>query len=108
MPRLIIRPAVIPAFPQKVHFLPSILTDVAHPDFSRCRVNAETPWMPKADGIEFAAQGRLIDRCAVEVGNAQERIVRRNAVKGMTAAIGGNAGVRRRFDAPRLFVHVKS
>src|SRR5262249_49576692 len=87
---------------------PPILTDIANPNIARCRINAESPRMAESDGIKFAAERGLIDRHAVEVGDSEKRIVWRDAVKCVAAAVGRDSRVRSRFDAARLFIDVEA
>ena len=102
----IVRPAVIAAFAEDFDFLPLVLADIAYPNLATRGIDGKPPGMAKTYGIKFATQRVRVDRCAIQAGHIKEGIVRRQAVKGVAAGIGGDTSVSGWFEAARAFVDI--
>src|SRR6185436_17632491 len=103
----IIRPAVVAALAQNIHFLPAVLADVSNPDLASDAIDAEAPGMAKANGEKLAAQGGLIDRGTVKIGHAKERIVGWDTIERVAAAISWDSGMGGGFDAAGSLIHIE-
>ena len=106
MRRFVVRPAVVSSFAKNIHLFPPVLPDIPHPDFPCFGIDAEPPWMTKPNRIELATQGVRIHRRAIDIRHAKERIIRRDTIEGVAAAIPRNAGMRCWLDATGPFVHI--
>src|SRR6266567_8932391 len=69
---LVIRPSVVSAFANNFDFFPFILSDVAHPDIARLRINAESPRMSKTDREKLSSQLICIHSHTVQIGDTEK------------------------------------